>query len=135
MNTYKHCSNSGKDLARNYARGKSFDFTIWNPQKTYVNDDYKQDFVSYQGKLYACVRTNTNVIPTNDFYWVICVNSFGTEDVSNSLFLIGEGVPSDYSVPDGTVYFDLLNNTFYKFTQTWKVIGKINTGDLDWGEF
>lgn len=137
MNTYKHCSTSGKDLARTYAKGKSFDFTVWNPQKTYVNDDYKQDFVSYQGKLYACIRTNTNIVPTNTFYWVICVDSFSNDNVAYSSFLVGEGMPVNYSITDGSIYLDLLSNVFYEFNNgKWESIGVLNTGDtLDWGEF
>ena len=120
-----------------YARGKSFDFTIWNPQKTYVNDEYKQDFVSYQGNLYACIRTNTNIAPTNKFYWVVCIELSTNNNVICPSFLIDEGEPTNYAVVDNSIYLNLLNNTFYEFNNgVWKQIGTLNTGtDLDWGEF
>lgn len=134
MNTYKCCSTSGKDLARTYAKGKSFDFTVWNPQKTYVNDDYKQDFVSYQGKLYACIRTNTDIAPTNTFYWVLCVSNLGGEITTiNSPFLIGNEIPTE-DASENTIFLDLSSGCFYQMIKDrWESLGEINSEDsLTW---
>lgn len=126
----------GKGFTRNYAKGKSFDFSVWNPEKTYVNDDYKQDFVTYQGKLYACIKTNTNIVPTEDFYWTLCVEFLGGETIQVSSFTAGYGEPDKYHVYDGSIYLNLENTTLYEFqTDTWAVVGKIQPeSDLEWSE-
>jgi hypothetical protein len=54
---------SNHGFVRDYLKGKSFDFSEWNPVKTCTNDSFKQDFVRYNGSLYACIHTNTNIIP------------------------------------------------------------------------
>lgn len=66
------CSNNG--FARDFSKGKSFDFSEWNPVKTYVNDSFKQDFVTYNGDMYVCIHTNTNVIPGTSDCWMHAVS-------------------------------------------------------------
>lgn len=44
-----------KEISSNYTRdfskGKSFKFSIWNEADTYNNDEFVQDFVKYNNKL------------------------------------------------------------------------------------
>lgn len=65
------CSNNG--FARDFSKGKSFDFSEWNPVKTYVNDSFKQDFVTYAGNIYVCIHTNTNVVPGSSECWMLAL--------------------------------------------------------------
>lgn len=66
---------SNRGFVRDYLKGKSFDFSEWNPVKTYINDSFKQDFVKYNGCLYACIHTNTNVVPGTTDCWLLVVAS------------------------------------------------------------
>lgn len=52
------------DESRTFHRGKSFRFWEWdgNKDRTYVNDEFFQDFVGFKGALYACINT-TSTIP------------------------------------------------------------------------
>ena len=61
-------------FTRNYSRGKSFAFSEWSPRYSYINDNFKQDFVTYKGDLYACITSNTNTDPSTSKNWlkVIC---------------------------------------------------------------
>lgn len=57
-----------KEISLNYSRefskGKSFKFSIWNETDTYNNDMFVQDFVTYNQSLWACRATElTNVPP------------------------------------------------------------------------
>lgn len=118
-------------------KGKSFDFSIWNPIRTYVNDEFKQDFVSYQGKLYACIRTNTNVLPTEDKYWVLCVDGWVEGgDIASMSFDIGEGEPTNMAVTDESIYLDILTGEFWEFkTDTWIKLGSLSQDSLEWAEY
>lgn len=130
MSTHKQCG-INSNFYRDYSRGKSFDFGIWNPHKTYVNDDYKQDFVSYQNKLYACIRSNQNKLPTNDYYWTVCVDTTFETVVSENSFLVGNGLP-EKDVPNNSIYLDLDTNTFYRYIdKTWIVIGNIGESSVN----
>lgn len=46
---------SVNNFLREYSKGKSFQFSTWNPYDTYNNDEFIQDFVKYNKKLWACV--------------------------------------------------------------------------------
>lgn len=117
-------------------KGKSFDFSIWNPIKTYVNNEFKQDFVSYQGKLYACIKNNTNVLPTEDRYWVLCVDGWGEGDISSMSFDIGEGEPTNMAAIDESIYLDILTGEFWEFkTDTWIKLGSLSQDSLEWAEY
>lgn len=117
-------------------KGKSFDFSIWNPIKTYVNNEFKQDFVSYQGKLYACIKNNTNVLPTEDRYWVLCVDGWGEGDISSMSFDIGEGEPTNMTVVDESIYLDILTGEFWEFkTDKWVKLGSLSQDSLEWAEY
>ena len=42
---------SVNNFLREYSKGKSFQFSTWNPYDTYNNDEFIQDFVKYNKKL------------------------------------------------------------------------------------
>lgn len=67
MNIY----NKNVGMPRDFSKGKSFNFSEWNPIETYVNDSFKQDFVTYEGNLYACIKNNTNSIPGTCKCWLL----------------------------------------------------------------
>ena len=56
--------------SRDYSKGKSFRCWDWeiNQNRIFVNDDFYQDFVIYQGSLWACI-SNTNTVPGTEPYW------------------------------------------------------------------
>ena len=61
-------------INRDFEKGKSFNFSKWDPVTTYVNDTFKQDFVTYDGTLYVCLKSNTNVVPSSDkTHWGVAV--------------------------------------------------------------
>ena len=66
---------------RNYSKGKSFKFSKWNELDTYNNDEFIQDWVVYEGKLYVCIKTNTNVIPLESKEWEF-VNNVGKDGIT-----------------------------------------------------
>lgn len=43
------------NFLREYSKGKSFKFSNWNSYDTYNNDEFVQDFVKYDKKLWACI--------------------------------------------------------------------------------
>ena len=49
------------DESRSFHRGKSFRCWDWdeNKERTYLNDEFYQDFVMYNGSLYVCINTTT----------------------------------------------------------------------------
>ena len=59
---------------RRYSKGKSFNFSIWQPQVEYTNDLYKQDFVNYDGNIYVCLKTNNNEIPSESKNWLLVMS-------------------------------------------------------------
>lgn len=44
--------------ARILSKGKSFEFSKWQPFIQYTNDCFKQDFVSYDNALLVCIKTH-----------------------------------------------------------------------------
>ena len=59
---------------RNLNKGKSFRFSEWDKTSLFVNDEYIQDFVSYAGSLYACIKSNSNITPSNEQYWKLVIS-------------------------------------------------------------
>jgi len=54
---------------RTFYKGKSFRYNYeWNEFGHYSNDDFIQDFVSYKGKMYVCVKANEGIVPTDTNY-------------------------------------------------------------------
>lgn len=58
----------GTERARVLSRGKSFEFSEWQPLVQYTNDCFTQDFVSLNGALLACVKSHTSERPPNLLY-------------------------------------------------------------------
>lgn len=71
---FRDCANT-EDFSRNGGKGKSFNFSVWNSNITYINDEFKQDFVTYNGKLYACLITNVGVVPGTTKDWVSVIKT------------------------------------------------------------
>lgn len=67
------------NYSRTYSKGKSFKFSIWNEVDTYNNDEFVQDFVQWNQKLWAAKKTSTNIPPTQGEYWELIVE--GVSDV------------------------------------------------------
>lgn len=49
-----------QEYARFLSKGKSFEFSKWNPLTTYTNDCFKQDFVVFENTLLACKKTHVS---------------------------------------------------------------------------
>ena len=64
-----------KDFTRNFSKGKSFQFSTWNPIDTYNNDAFVQDWVVYNGLLWACQTLNINTPPGTDDSWIRVLDS------------------------------------------------------------
>lgn len=65
-----NCDTTTRDLNK----GKSFRFSEWDETSLFVNDEYIQDFVSYAGSLYACIKSNSNTTPSNEQYWKLVIS-------------------------------------------------------------
>lgn len=62
------------DESRSFHKGKSFRCWEWdeNKDRTFLNDEFYQDFVVYKRALYACVNTTTDS-PENSEDWALAV--------------------------------------------------------------
>ena len=76
----------GTERARILSRGKSFEFSEWKSLTQYTNDCFKQDFVSLNGALLACVVSHTSEQPPKLLY----------EDITDPT--LATGVDSEYWV-------------------------------------
>lgn len=85
QNTYKDTTESSRcdkhicldpDESRSFHQGKSFRFWEWdkNKDRTYVNDEFFQDFTAFNGSLYACINTTTS-IPGESSDWKLIIRS------------------------------------------------------------
>lgn len=75
MSIYNKNVNSNNGFARDFSKGKSFDFSEWNPVRTYLNDPFKQDFVKHNGCIYVCMHSNTNVVPGTSDCWLLALDT------------------------------------------------------------
>ena len=62
------------ESSRSFNKGKSFNFSEWNPITEYTNDAFVQDFVMYNGDLYVCWETNINCVPSQSNKWLKAVS-------------------------------------------------------------
>ena len=67
------------NFRRNYSRGKSFKFSVWNESDTYNNDEFVVDFVQWDKSLWAAKKTSTNIVPSEGDYWELIVK--GVSDI------------------------------------------------------
>lgn len=78
-------------------RGKSFNFSIFDEVIKYSNTDIKQDFVSYNGSLYACIKSVSGINPeietnhgqTVGEHWVMVVTGVPGEKGDRGESVIG----------------------------------------------
>lgn len=90
-------------LIREFNKGRSFSFGEWKSLTKYSNDDFEQDFVTYNNALLACKRTHVSQDPPVLKY-----------DASNGM-VIGVTSPEwDFVFASGinynTYYFDKIQN-------------------------
>lgn len=69
---FGHCDNL-EQSHREFNKGKSFNYSKWDPSTEYSNNAFIQDFVTYNGDLYVCIESNVNEIPTNSNKWIKAV--------------------------------------------------------------
>lgn len=103
------------DESRTFHQGKSFRFFKWedNKDRYFLNDEFYQDFVSVDRKLYVCINS-TSEKPGASENW--------------QMLLLGEG-------EDGlTPFIKMENNQIYVSydKKNWNLIGSV---DWDWGEY
>ena len=103
---YKSTKASEDRLVREFNRGRSFSFTKWAPLTKYSNDDFEQDFVTYNNALLACKRSHESLEEPKLIYdynngAVIGVNS----DVWEFVFAS--------SIQYNNFYFDKINSDIY----------------------
>ena len=67
------------NFRRNYSKGKSFKFSVWNESDTYNNDEFVVDFVQWDKSLWAAKKTSTNIVPSEGDYWELVVK--GVSDI------------------------------------------------------
>lgn len=114
--------------SRDFSKGKSFNFSTWNPVETYNNDSFKQDFVTYDGNLYACMISNTNKTPgTNSRYWTLVLEKIPGNNVSFGTGTDALNTPGK----SGDTYIDIQTGNIYKYTTEWTNIGSMSNSDLE----
>ena len=78
---------NGKEFARILSKGKSFEYSKWDSVVQYTNDCFKQDFVSHNNALFACIKShmscednmpdvfyeNGELLVKNSEYWDLVV--------------------------------------------------------------
>ena len=91
--------------SRDYYKGTSFRWAgMWEVGKLYSNDTFFVDFVSYNGKVYVCVKSHyasNTVTPENSEYWNLAIDSAaGTNGVDGkpgaNAIHVGTESPCEY---------------------------------------
>lgn len=85
---------------RSYSKGKSFKFSEWNELDTYNNDEFIQDWVSFENKVYVCLKNNTNVRPGTSDHWQPVleeIDGYIRWDDSEEVIHFRKGQESNYS--------------------------------------
>ena len=72
--TYPRYTCLDPDESRTFHKGKSFRCWEWedNKSRVFINDEFYQDFVIYDGSLYMCATT-TSTVPTESNDWVLVI--------------------------------------------------------------
>ena len=126
MSICNHPHNHNSNISRDFSKGKSFNFSTWNPVETYTNDSFKQDFVTHQGNLYACMISNINKSPNgNPKYWTLVLERLPGNNIS-----MGEGTdvlntPGNFN----DIYIDLETGKIYRYTTEWTVVSIAGADD------
>lgn len=72
------------EFSRSYEKGKSFNCTEFVKGETYYNNDFVQEFVIYEGCLYACVK-ETRETPGLSDDWKLVVRSADILDITAAI--------------------------------------------------
>ena len=62
------CDSPNEAYLREFNKGKSFEYSQWQPLVTYTNDSVKQDFVRYNNTILACKCTHIASDPPELLY-------------------------------------------------------------------
>lgn len=137
QNNFFGCKSSSD--TREFNTGKSFRCNEWNAETTFYNDEFIQDFVIYDNSLYVCIKTNTNVIPHDKWYWKLVVTGIKGEkgDSGPGNFRI-DTVDPNYNGTIGEIYLNITTGEFFEYNRKWISCGNISvesTQDLSWIEY
>lgn len=88
---------------REFNKGKSFDFSPWCPLTKYTNNDFKQDFVSYNDVLLACKKTHVSEDPPT-FIYDNLNNPIGVN--SDDWYLVFSSKDRYIQIDDSALIFD-----------------------------
>lgn len=85
IDTESCCGDSGffrecdyvEEFHRDFYKGKSLILDHskqpWSKDLMYFNDEFRQDFVIYNGELYSCLETNVGDIPSESNKWLLVI--------------------------------------------------------------
>lgn len=102
------------DESRSFYKGKSFRFWDWskNKDRTYLNDEFFQDFVAFNGTLYVCINTTTTIPGTSDD-WKLVVRSVdlldATANIDNNVGIPRVEITTIGEDLDKRFHFDFFN--------------------------
>lgn len=94
------CDSPNEAYLREFNKGKSFEYSQWQPLVTYTNDSVKQDFVRYNNTILACKCTHIASDPPELLYTSSGVAIGVNSDVWE--FVISQNEITNYYYIDGT---------------------------------
>lgn len=94
------CDSLNEAYLREFNKGKSFEYSQWQPLVTYTNDSVKQDFVRYNNTILACKCTHIASDPPELIYSSSGVAIGVNSDVWE--FVISQNVITNYYYIEGT---------------------------------
>lgn len=94
------CDSPNEAYLREFNKGKSFEYSQWQPLVTYTNDSVKQDFVRYNNTILACKCTHVASDPPELLYTSSGVAIGVDSDVWE--FVISQNAITNYYYIEGT---------------------------------
>lgn len=94
------CDSPNEAYLREFNKGKSFEYSQWQPLVTYTNDSIKQDFVRYNNTILACKCTHIASDPPELLYTSSGVAIGVNSDVWE--FVISQNSITNYYYIEGT---------------------------------
>lgn len=94
------CDSPNEAYLREFNKGKSFEYSQWQPLVTYTNDSVKQDFVRYNNTILACKCTHIASDPPELLYTSSGVAIGVNSDVWE--FVISQNAIINYYYIEGT---------------------------------
>lgn len=94
------CDSPNEAYLREFNKGKSFEYSQWQPLVTYTNDSVKQDFVRYNNTILACKCTHIASDPPELLYTSSGVAIGVNSDVWE--FVISQNAITNYYYIEGT---------------------------------